>query len=628
MKKHALTLLSVLCTTVAMSQYIGTFLSTGAGSGPTGITRDGSGNFYVMLRGQQKVVKIDPQLNVTDYCTSGLPPHAMGLALDGQGNLYVAGYTSGSVLQIPPGGGPAVPYATGIPNPVDIKQYDGDTLVVRGSTAVYKIHPGGGVAGSATVPQLFTHSDGLYGGLFIYANKDFGLINSQLQRVDKSTFAFTYVAAMPVNSGYPVLLSNRFGTDQFYMPMGSSMYRVDAATGASVAVPSSYPFGEAYGAVADEDANYWVTEFTFDRISTYLEDCTSSTNLTVSACEQYEFGGNSLTQSGTYTNTLTNIYNCDSVVTLELTINPLPVITAVASEYTPCIGQAVALSATGADVFQWDNSLGSGAQHNITATQTTIFTAYGIDGNGCQSSDTVEVTVVMTPNIQISASPQEICLGELVDLSATGADDFDWDNGLGAGSMHTLNPQQTTTYIVTGTTSGCQTTASVTVTVNPLPEVTAQSNDLQICVGESTLLTASGSTVVDWLWMGGISTTASVSVSPIETTMYTVFGTDANGCVGYDEITVDVETCVGIGEATIATDMKVWVEAEQNMVVFRDLPAPCILTVTDMMGRLVYSEQVNTASGQIQLPNDVKGMCLVSVTDREKRTSYKAMMSR
>ncbi len=658
MKKHILTLLAMLCTTAAMAQYIGTFLNTGGGSGPTGITRDDAGNFYVMLRGQQKVIKVDPQMNVTDYCTSGLPQFSMGLALDEQGNLYVAGYTSNSVLQIPPGGGPAVPYATGIPNPVDVKQYDGDTLVVRGSTAVYKIHPGGGVAGSATVPQLFTHSDGLYGGLFVYANKDFGLINSQLQRVDKNTFAFTNVGAVPVVSGYPVLLSNGFGNDQFYMPMGSSMYRVDGATAASVAVPTSYAFGEAYGAYADQEANYWVTEFTFDRISTYLEDCTSSTTLEVSACEQYVFAGNTLTQSGTYTNTLTNIYNCDSVVTLELTINPLPVITALVTDYTPCNGQALVLSATGANIFQWDNGLGSGAQHNITAIQSVTYTAYGIDGNGCQGSDTVEVTVTANPTIEISASPQEICvgqsvdltatgadgfvwdngigagashtvdpeetttyivtgstngcqttasvtvtvnpipeveamaspmeicLGQLVDLSATGADGFVWDNGLGAGADHTLNPQATTTYTVTGTSNGCQGSASVTVTVNPLPEVTAQSNDLVICVGESTLLEASGSEVVDWLWMGGISTSSSVTVSPTETTTYTVFGTDANGCVGFDEITVEVNTCVGVDELGENSEANLWFDNVRQVIVFTKVADGSKLVITDMAGLL------------------------------------------
>lgn len=678
-----------------MAQYIGTFLSPV--SGPTGITRDDAGNFYVMLRGQNKVIKVDPQMNVTNYCTSGLPPYPMGLALDEQGNLYVAGYTSNSVLQIPPGGGPAIPYATGIPNPVDIKQYDGDTLVVRGSTAVYKIHPGGGVAGSASVPQLFTHSDGLYGGIFVYANKDFGLINSQLQRVDKNTFAFTNVGAVPVNPGYPVLLSNRFGNDQFYMPMGSSMYRVDGATGAYVAVPTSYAFGEAYGAYADEAANYWVTEFSFDRVSTYLEDCTSSTTLVVSACGQYVFAGNTLTQSGTYTNTLTNMYNCDSIVTLELTINPLPQITAVVNDYTPCIGQALVLSATGANVFQWDNGLGSGAQHNITATQSMTYTAYGIDGNGCQSSDTVQVTVTMIPDIQVSASPQavclgqpvnlsasgadsfvwdngigsgashtlnplvtttynvtgstngcqstasvtvtvnpipevvamaspmEICLGELVDLSASGADDLEWDNGLGTGADHTLNPQETTTFTVTGTTNGCQSTASVLVTVNPIPEVTAQSDNLILCEGESTVLQASGSMVVDWLWMGGISMEAQVTVSPTETTTYTVFGTDANGCVGYDEITIEVITCAGVREGDVNDDMRVWVVGATNTVHYTNAPTPFVLTITDMMGRVVLSKQMMAGSGHVALEIPA-GTYLLQVSDEKTRTFRRVVM--
>ncbi len=628
MKKHLLTFLAVACTTTAMAQqYIGTYLNTGTGSGPTGITRDAEGNLYVMLRDQQKVVKIDPQMNVTDYCTSGLPPYAMGLTFDTQGNLYVAGYGSTSVLQIPPGGGPAVPYATGISDPMDVKQYDGDTLVVRGSAAVYKIFPGGGVAGSDTVPALFSVAGGIYGGLFVYANKDLGVIYNGLLRYEKSTWSWTNVALMPTSSGYPVLLSNRFGNDQFYLPMGLRMYQVDANTGASVQVSPEGEIYEFYGAYADSEGNFWSTEFGSHRITTYLGDCTHAITLTAAECGEYAFNGIIYTESGSYPHTFTNVYGCDSTVTLELTINPLPEVEVSASLLTICEGQSTQLTATGASVFQWDNALGSGDEHTVSPSQTTTYTAYGIGGNGCQSSAAVTIAVTPLPTIDVAASPSEICLGELVDLSASGAVDIEWDNGLGTGADHTLNPQQTTTFAVTGTTNGCQSTASVTVTVNPIPEVTAQSDNLIICEGESTVLEASGSTVEDWLWMGGISTEAEVTVSPSETTTYTVFGTDANGCVGYDEITVEVNTCVGLGDEPATEEMRVWADGAQNTVYYTNIPTPSVLMVTDMMGRVVCSEQVTASSGQVALQVPV-GTYLLQVADGSTSTFRRVVFGR
>ncbi|MBL4657322.1 MAG: SBBP repeat-containing protein, partial [Flavobacteriales bacterium] len=47
----------------------------------------------------------------------------------------------------------------------------------------------------------------------------------------------------------------------------------------------------------------------------------NGSTLTETACDSYVFGGNTLTSSGTYYDTLTNVLGCDSVVTLNLTLN-------------------------------------------------------------------------------------------------------------------------------------------------------------------------------------------------------------------------------------------------------------------------------------------------------------------
>ena len=49
-----------------------------------------------------------------------------------------------------------------------------------------------------------------------------------------------------------------------------------------------------------------------------------TTNLTVSSCNSYSWNGTVYNQSGTYTNLFTNILGCDSLVTLDLTINSIP----------------------------------------------------------------------------------------------------------------------------------------------------------------------------------------------------------------------------------------------------------------------------------------------------------------
>ncbi|MCF8461614.1 MAG: T9SS type A sorting domain-containing protein [Flavobacteriales bacterium] len=223
--------------------------------------------------------------------------------------------------------------------------------------------------------------------------------------------------------------------------------------------------------------------------------------------------------------------------------------------------------------------------------------------SGCDSVVVTQLTVTPLPSIEVTASPDLICLGELVDLAASGADVFQWDNSLGSGDAHTLNPQQTTTYTAYGITDGCQSSASVTVTVNTLPEITATAADALICEGQSTELTASGSEIEEWLWTDGISTDANVTVSPVETTTYTVFATDLNGCVGYAEVTVEVETCVGIAESETLATLDIYPNPCSSTATIADLPSGSLLSIVDASGRTVLQsmtadtrQTVNTAA--------------------------------
>jgi len=93
------------------------------------------------------------------------------------------------------------------------------------------------------------------------------------------------------------------------------------------------------------------------------------------------------------------------------------------------------------------------------------------------------------------------------------------------------------TYSVTVTDDiGCSASNSIIVTVNPWPSISI-TGDLILCEGESTTLTASGSD--SYLWEGGL-TSSSITVSPTETTTYTVTGTDANNCTATYPIAVTV----------------------------------------------------------------------------------------
>ena len=235
----------------------------------------------------------------------------------------------------------------------------------------------------------------------------------------------------------------------------------------------------------------------------------------------------------TYTVTGTDANGCVNTDQVDVTVNALPVVDA-GPDQTVCDGVLVTLNGSGASTYVWDNGVVDGVAF-AAPVATTTYTVTGTDANGCVNTDQVDVTVNPLPTI--GAGPdQTVCDGVQVTLNGSGGTAYVWDNGVTDGVAFN-SPVGTVTYTVTGTdANGCSNTDQVDVTVNPLPVVFA-GNDFTVCEGDQAILTGSGAVV--YAWDGGVID--GVGFVPSNTTTYTVIGTDANGCVGTDDITVTVE---------------------------------------------------------------------------------------
>jgi len=172
---------------------------------------------------------------------------------------------------------------------------------------------------------------------------------------------------------------------------------------------------------------------------------------------------------------------------------------------------------------------------------------YSIGVPPCQ--DEQQIDVVVYPEATVSAeiighgSNVTICQGESVELSANGVMNYSWNNGLGSGPNHTVSPNSTTVYTVTGTdANGCSASASVTVTISPTPVVTA-SNDQIICIDGTTTIsaTATGGSSFDYFWDHTSDLSGDQSVAPDVPTTYTVYAENEFGCVSNtDEVFIDI----------------------------------------------------------------------------------------
>jgi gliding motility-associated-like protein len=217
---------------------------------------------------------------------------------------------------------------------------------------------------------------------------------------------------------------------------------------------------------------------------------------------------------------------------------------------TICFSTSVVLqaTATGANQFSWTPAqwLNNSTLLNPVATPpvgTTKFYLVGNGGPGCSKLDSVSITV--RPANSFSVNPSlSICKNDPVRLVASGGDIYLWSPGNQTIPNPVVSPQSTTNYSVEVTDTVCNNSVilSTTVIVNPLPIVMAsKSNDID-CSNDRSQLNAVGA--ANYLWSPGVSLNDSTKANPIArpatTTQYLVKGTDVNGCVNYDTITVNI----------------------------------------------------------------------------------------
>jgi hypothetical protein len=256
--------------------------------------------------------------------------------------------------------------------------------------------------------------------------------------------------------------------------------------------------------------------------------------------------GTSVTANPTVTTTYTitgTTGACSGTTTAQVTVNPLPTIgTSVGSGTATCAGTATAITATGASTYIWSPSTGLSATTGATVSANPLsnqtYTITGTSAAGCSNTGTVSVTVNPLPLIS-GGSNTSVCLGNNTTLTASGATTYSWSPAAGlsatTGTSVVASPTATTTYSVTGTitATGCQRTALVTVSVNPVPTISATGSGLvTICSGSSATLTATGGVSYTWSPSAGLSATSgsTVTANPTTTTTYQITGTNSFGC--------------------------------------------------------------------------------------------------
>jgi gliding motility-associated-like protein len=234
-----------------------------------------------------------------------------------------------------------------------------------------------------------------------------------------------------------------------------------------------------------------------------------------------------------------------------------------------CAGDSTTLTASGASTYLWDNGVVNGLA--FVPTIEGYYNVIGTDTLGCSNSVAIFLDLLQPTSSSISpincvtytapdgaiytssgqytaiianaaGCDSSISINLIINTTSSGTDtqvtcdSYTWIDG------KTYNSSNNSATFVLQNSNGCDSTVTLNLTINKLTSLNA-GNNINACQGENISLSATGAT--SYIWTNGVSNGVPF-VPPTGTTIYTVTGTDDNGCTAMDSLSVLVEYCLDI----------------------------------------------------------------------------------
>lgn len=396
---------------------------------------------------------------------------------------------------------------------------------------------------------------------------------SRTATVNVNVLAPTTTAANtgPYCAGQTIQLSTPAGTTYTWTGPGGFTSSVQNPTipSSTAGMSGTYNVTVAVGScTASANTNVVVNALPNPTAGSNSPICQGQTlNLTGSAASTYTWSGPntfasnvqnpsitsaSVAASGTYTFIVTDANNCTNSVTAVVVVNSNPIITV--NNPTVCIGTTINLNSTGGTGYAWSGPSGfnSSAQNpsiaNATTGMTGAYTVTVTSAQGCTNTAVANVNVFPVPSPTITSN-SPVCVGGVLNLNGSGGAVYAWagPNGFVSVGQNASIPNVSLladgVYTLLVTAGSCSASTTASITINPLPNPTINSNS-PICVGNDINLTGNGGTGYAWSGPGGFTSTAqnpTITAAGLSNSgLYTLVVTDANSCVNTTSATVIV----------------------------------------------------------------------------------------
>ena len=247
--------------------------------------------------------------------------------------------------------------------------------------------------------------------------------------------------------------------------------------------------------------------------------------------------------AGTHTITYGIAGACGDTAAVTITVNEAPVVD-LGADTTICSGETLVLDAGAGYTYNWSPS-GSNQTFNVTSSGTYSVTV--TDGNTCQDTDAITVTVIDQQDATITTAGPFCDNNSPVQLQAVdGGGSWTGTVGLSNSGMFDPSAAGTGTHTITHTIAGaCGDTDTRDIIVNEAPMVSITHND-ESCIGAddggAAIIIIDGTSPYSISWKpGGEDSDSLIGLAP---GTYEVLVIDQKGC----RDSVDVIILAGIDD--------------------------------------------------------------------------------
>jgi gliding motility-associated-like protein len=224
-----------------------------------------------------------------------------------------------------------------------------------------------------------------------------------------------------------------------------------------------------------------------------------------------------------------------------------------------CPNESYQFEAYGGSQYQWSPAefLNNATIYNPVATiqETTEFTVIVSDSCG---SDTIQVTLFMFDAQLDMSNDTSICIGNSVQLIATGGVDYNWSPATFLDDPSIANPISTPTvtttyYLEMTTVDDCVLNDSVKISVFYNPPIPILEDTIFICKGATTVVIADGAETYEWSpdYNIDVLTGPIVNVHPEETFTYFCDFKNACGIISDSIVIAVIKPNIQAGNDTI-----------------------------------------------------------------------------